>query len=70
VHLHEADLAGGESILLCSDGLYGALDDAAIAAIVAGGQSPEDIVSHLVDESIARGVKDNVTAVLVRYEGS
>jgi serine/threonine protein phosphatase PrpC len=70
VHLHEADLAGGELILLCSDGLYGALDDAAIAEIVAAGQTPEDIVPRLVDEAIARGVKDNVTAVLARYEGS
>jgi protein phosphatase len=70
VHLQELDLAGGESLLLCSDGLHGVLDDATIAAILSDGQAPEIVVSRLVDEALARGVKDNVTAVLARYEAS
>lgn len=70
VHLHELDLTGGESILLCSDGLHGVLDDDTIAAMLAGGHSPEEIVPRLVGEALARGVKDNVTAVLARYEGA
>lgn len=70
VHLHELDLTGGESILLCSDGLHGTLDDAAIAAILSEEQLPEAAVPRLVDEALARGVKDNVTAVLAHYEAS
>ena len=69
VHLHESDLAGGELILLCSDGLHGVLDDETIAAMLADGQAPDAVVPRLIDEALARGVKDNVTAVLVRYEG-
>lgn len=69
VHLHESDLAGGELILLCSDGLHGVLDDETIAAMLGDGQAPDAVVPRLIDEALARGVKDNVTAVLVRYEG-
>lgn len=69
VHLHESDLAGGELILLCSDGLHGVLDDATIAAMLGDGQPPDALVPRLIEEALARGVKDNVTAVLVRYEG-
>jgi len=68
VHLHEFDLAGGELMLLCSDGLHGVLDDAAIAAMLSDGQAPDAAVPRLIDEALARGVKDNVTAVIVRYE--
>lgn len=69
VHLHESDLTGGELILLCSDGLHGVLEDDTIAGILAGGGPPEEIVPRLIGEALARGVKDNVTAVLARYEG-
>lgn len=68
VHLHEFDLTDGELILLCSDGLHGVLDDATIAAMLAEGQAPDAVVPRLIDEALMRDVKDNVTAVLVRYE--
>jgi protein phosphatase len=68
VHLDELELSGKELILLCSDGLHGVLDDAAIAAMLADAQAPETIVPRLIDEALARGVRDNVTAIVAHYE--
>ena len=69
VHLSEHDLTGGEMILLCSDGLHGVLDDATLHAVLTAGGTPPEIVPHLIDLALSRGVKDNVTAVLARYSG-
>ncbi|HWK09718.1 MAG TPA: protein phosphatase 2C domain-containing protein [Vicinamibacterales bacterium] len=68
VHLGEYDLSPGDMILLCSDGLHGALDDAALGEMMSSG-APADIASRMVDGALARGAKDNVTAVVVRFEG-
>jgi protein phosphatase len=69
VHISEHDLSGGESILLCSDGLHGVLDDPTIQAILSAGGLPTDIVTRLVEAALSRDVKDNVTAVLAQYSG-
>jgi PPM family protein phosphatase len=69
VHLSEHDLAGGDMILLCSDGLHGVLDDATLHAVLSAGGTPPEIVSRLVELALSGGVKDNVTAVLARYSG-
>ena len=68
VHVTERDLSGGEMILLCSDGLHGAVDDESLRGMLAAGQAPADIVPALIAAALAKGVKDNVTAVLARYE--
>ena len=68
VHLSEHDLIGGETILLCSDGLHGVVEDATIAGTLAAGGTLEEIVPRLIDAAIAGGTKDNVTALLARYE--
>jgi serine/threonine protein phosphatase PrpC len=69
VHLKEYDLHGGETILLCSDGLHGVLEDETMAAIVSAGGTPAEIVQRLIDEALTRGAKDNVTALLAQYDG-
>jgi protein phosphatase len=69
VHLSEHDLAGGEMVLLCSDGLHGVVDDTTLHDVLTGGGTPSEIVPHLIELAVARGVKDNVTAVLARYSG-
>lgn len=68
VHLNEYDLKGGETILLCSDGLHGVVEDDTIAGTLAAGGTPAEIVPRLIDAALTRGVKDNVTAILARYE--
>jgi serine/threonine protein phosphatase PrpC len=69
VHVSEHDLRGGEMILLCSDGLHGAIDDSDLEGMLNSGGTPADIVPHLIDAALTRGTRDNVTAVLVRFDG-
>jgi serine/threonine protein phosphatase Stp1 len=59
-------LMPGDRLLLCSDGLYKTLPDAALAALLeAAGDSPEDMTGPLIQAALARGARDNVTAVVV-----
>jgi len=69
VHVSEHDLSGGEMILLCSDGLHGVLDDSTLQAVLSAGGTPGEIVPQLIETALAQGAKDNVTAVLARYDG-
>ncbi|HTI37706.1 MAG TPA: protein phosphatase 2C domain-containing protein [Vicinamibacterales bacterium] len=69
VHLGERELTPGDMVLLCSDGLHGALDDAALLGLLSSGGRPEDMTAELIQAALARGAKDNVTAVVARYEG-
>ena len=69
IRLTEHDLGGGEMILLCSDGLHGVLDDRTIEKMLSAGGTPAEIVPQLIEAALAAGARDNVTAVLVRYEG-
>jgi protein phosphatase/serine/threonine-protein phosphatase Stp1 len=57
-----ARIAAGESFLLCSDGLFKALPEEEIARRLAAGEGAEGLVAA----AVARGARDNVTAVLVR----
>ena len=59
----EFDLAIGDKILLCSDGLHGLVSDEDILETVEGA-SPQTAVEALVEKANAAGGPDNVTAVL------
>lgn len=57
-------LGRGQSLLLCSDGLSDVLSGSEMAAIL---QAPGDVahkLDALVDEAVAKGGRDNITAVL------
>lgn len=69
VHVSEHDLSGGEMILLCSDGLHGVLDDSTLQMMLSAGGTPVEIVPQLIETALTRGAKDNITAVLARYDG-
>jgi protein phosphatase len=56
---------GGDTILLCSDGLWSALADEDIAGLVAG-DDPAVACAALVDAANARDGRDNVTVVIAR----
>jgi protein phosphatase len=68
VHLLERELSGGETLLLCSDGLHGALSRDVLQETVTNTADPERAAQKLVDMALAAGSRDNVTAVVVRYE--
>jgi serine/threonine protein phosphatase PrpC len=63
----EAEIAPGEAVLLCSDGLWAPLSDERIEELMAGGD-PQWAVRALVSAALEAGSTDNVTAVLARVE--
>lgn len=70
VDVGHARLEPGDVLLMCSDGLHGPLGDDGIARVL--GSATDDLeatASALVDAANAAGGPDNVTAVLVRYDG-
>jgi protein phosphatase len=69
VHISEHDLTGGAMILLCSDGLHGGIDDDELRGMLSAGGTPVEIVPRLIDAALTRGARDNVTAVLVCFQG-
>jgi PPM family protein phosphatase len=58
----------GDVILLCTDGLSGFVDDAAIAETLREHENLSAAVQALVDAANATGGEDNVTAVALRLE--
>ena len=59
-------LEPGDILLLCSDGLSGAVRDSEIAELL-GGSSVQAAADRLIERALARGARDNVSAVVVVY---
>ena len=66
--IHKLILLDGDTLLICTDGLTGPVDDDAIAEILNHHPDPEDACTRLVDLALSRGGPDNVTAVVARYQ--
>lgn len=60
------DLAPGDSLLLCTDGLTKHVPDERIASALAEAESSEATSRALVSDALAGGGTDNVTVVVVR----
>lgn len=58
-------LAEGETLLACSDGLFGPVSDAAIAEVL-DGYTPEEATRRLIELANAAGGPDNITVALAR----
>lgn len=67
VEVGERQLADGETLLLCSDGVHGAVDDETLARLVGGTDGVDAIAQRLLDAALAQGGKDNITALVLRY---
>src|SRR5918993_1002649 len=61
----EETLRPGDRFVLCSDGIHGRLDGAAIAHVLRAGGSPDEVASALVDAALARHTSDNATVLVV-----
>ena len=70
VHLSEHVLLPGDTVLLSSDGLHGVLDAHALAAAIESEPGVSRLARRLVETALERGSRDNVTAVVVRYDGA
>jgi protein phosphatase len=68
VEFHHFRLADGDQLLLCTDGLTDLVPDEEIAGVLVRGVPPQEGVEALVALALARGGRDNVTAILARYE--
>jgi protein phosphatase len=62
------DLEAGDVLLLCSDGLTAMLDEAGIAAVLAGHADLDQASAALVEAANARGGVDNITVLLLRVD--
>lgn len=66
IHVAEHPAKAGDRFLLCSDGVHGVLSSDDLDRIVsASGDAPDDAAELLVAEALARGSRDNVTALVV-----
>ena len=62
-------LRKGDWLLLCSDGLNDELEDAEIAQILRSHSAPDAAADALIAAALAHGGRDNVSAVVVEYDG-
>ncbi len=69
VDTFEAEAAGGDRLLLATDGLTSVVADDEIARVLASARTTQDAVDMLLDKALAAGGPDNVTAVVVDIGG-
>ena len=68
VSLTERRLSPGDTLLLCSDGLHGVLQPSVIRHHLVNATSLEGVPRALIDAALDQGSRDNVTALVIRYE--
>jgi|GEM_PF-772149 len=60
-------LQPGDRLMLCTDGVYGVLDDAALRDILAKHYRADDAASALLAAAMERQTDDNITAAVLNY---
>lgn len=66
VDIAERTLAGGELLLLCSDGLNTMLSDEEINAVLGRSTDLKELAQQMVREANRKGGVDNITVILAR----
>lgn len=66
--IFQIEIAQGDRLLLCSDGLSNMVEDYDIKRIVTKSNSLEEAVYKLIDKANENGGKDNISVVLVEPE--
>jgi protein phosphatase len=67
VQIDRRELADGDLLLLCTDGLTEPVDEAEIVRVLNKGADVDRTARELVSAALERGAPDNVTVVLARY---
>jgi protein phosphatase len=70
VHVAEHELEPHDVVLLCSDGLHGAVDDTTLAQIATNQHDLQLAARQMVDAALDNASRDNVTAMLIRFEAT
>ncbi len=68
--MRQAELQAGDVVLLCSDGLSEMIADEEIAAILAATTEPQSACERLVTAANDGGGRDNITAVVARFDAA
>ena len=66
----EVDFRSGDTLLLCSDGLWGVVEDKELAEPLMRLQSAADAARALVDLALQRGGPDNISVAIIRAVGA
>jgi PPM family protein phosphatase len=70
VDLSPSPMLPGDVLLLCSDGLTTMVPDEEIQALIEGAAGDmEKLARDLVEEANARGGEDNITVLLIHFQG-
>jgi serine/threonine protein phosphatase PrpC len=69
VRVQELSLTDGQTLVLCTDGLHGALPDYVIASTLRDQPDLERAAETLVETAVVRDGSDNVTILLARQSG-
>ena len=67
VHVIEEPLVTGDRLLLTTDGVHGVLDDRRLEELVADSDDLACAASAIVAAALARGSRDNCTAIVAQY---
>jgi protein phosphatase len=67
VEVHRLQLADGDGLMLCTDGLTEMVADTQIAEVLGRPGTAEETCRTLVDLALEQGGKDNVTVIVARY---
>ena len=57
-------------LLICSDGLWGVVSPEALMETVTAVQEPQEVCDELISAALEAGAPDNVSIVVVRFEGA
>lgn len=67
VDVYVLDFKPHDRVLLCSDGLFGMVDDDLIASVLADQSDPQRAADQLCEAAVKAGGNDNVTTVIVDF---
>ncbi len=68
VDLFERVWNPGDILVLCSDGLHGAVEEEDLVSVLSSGRSLESMCELLVQLALDNGGTDNITVILIRFE--
>jgi PPM family protein phosphatase len=66
--IKEFRIQGGDRVVICSDGLWGSVDDAELGEIASACEYPDDASRELVDLALARGSDDNISVIVLNIK--
>jgi protein phosphatase len=67
VHIAEETLGDGDLLLLTTDGIHGVLDERRIEQLLRDADDLEHTAEAFIAAALARGSRDNCTAIVARY---